>query len=122
MDWLKSEEYVKSLEAFDAALAICPKYPDLHNLRGVVLFELERFEEAIGAFRQGAKLSERYLVPRLNLAFTLARAERIEEAEIELETILQIDPGEPAARAKLAELRESRVPEKRRRASRGSVR
>jgi tetratricopeptide (TPR) repeat protein len=122
VECLKSEDYPNALEELDRALGICPKYPDLHNLRGVVLCELERIAEAVDAFRLSAALSPRYLVPRLNLAFALVRVEEYREAEGELEAILELDPTQSAAAAKLEELRTGKPPEKRRRASRGSGR
>jgi len=116
------ERWEKALEELDRALELNPGYPDLHNFRGVVLCELDRLDEAIEAFRQSSDLNTDYLVPRLNLAFAAMRAGRYEEAEIELESILEIDPGEPAAIAQLEELRSGRRPEKRRPVSRGSTR
>jgi len=119
---LKSENHLRALEELERALTICPKYPDLHNLRGVVLCELDRISEAVDAFRLAAALSPRYLIPRLNLAFALVRGEEYREAEGELEAILRLDPTQPAATAKLEELRTGKPPEKRRRASRGNAR
>lgn len=121
-EWLKAEEYEKALTEFDRALTIKPKYPDLHNYRGVVLCGLDRLDEAIEAFRQSAALSPRFLVPRLNLAFALMRAEEYKQAEVELESVLELDPTEPVATTKLEELRTGRLPEKRRRVSRGNAR
>jgi tetratricopeptide (TPR) repeat protein len=122
LDWLKAEEHEKALAELDRALERNPKYPDLHNFRGVVLCELDRTEEAIEAFRLSAALRPRYLVPRLNLAFALVRVGEYKQAEAELEGILEVDPQEPAAIAKLQELRSDRAPEKRRKASRGGSR
>ncbi len=97
-----------------------PKYPDVHNFRGIVLCELDRTEEAIEAFRVSAALRPQYLVPRLNLAFALARVGEYRLAEAELEAILELDPDEPAARAKLDELRSGRPVSKRRNVSKGT--
>jgi len=121
-EWLKAEQYEKALPEFDRALTLKPKYPDLHNYRGVVLCGLDRLGEAIEAFRQAAALSPQFLVPRLNLAFALMRAEDYKQAEAELESVLELDPTEPVATAKLEELQSGRLPEKRRRASRGNAR
>ena len=59
---------------------------------------------------------------RLNLAFAYLRAGRYKEAEIELESILEVDPSEPAVIAQLEELRAGRLPDKRRPVSRGNAR
>lgn len=105
LDWLKSEEHERALSELDRALERNPNYPDLHNFRGIVLFELERVDEAVEAFRLSATLSPRYRVPRLNLAFSLVHMGEYRDAEAELELILEMDPQEPAALAKLNELR-----------------
>jgi tetratricopeptide (TPR) repeat protein len=122
LERVSDERYEEALDELSHALEFSPGYPDLHNLRGVVLCELERPDEAIEAFRASASLNEIYIVPRLNLAFAYLRAGRYKEAEIELESILEIDPSEPAAIAQLEKLREGRLPEKRRPISRGSAR
>jgi tetratricopeptide (TPR) repeat protein len=122
LDLFREEEYEAALEQFDRAIAICPKYPDLHNFRGIALHELERREEAVEAFGVSAELGGGYLVPRLNLAFALVAAEQSKRAEEVLEQILADDPSEPAALAKLEELRSGRRPDKRRPISRGTHR
>jgi len=122
LDWLKAEEHEKALAELDRALERNPKYPDLHNFRGVVLSELDRTGEAIEAFRLSKQLAPGYLVPRLNLAFALCRMEQYRDAEAELEAVLALDPDEPAAAAKLEELRSGSGPEQRRKTSRGSAR
>jgi tetratricopeptide (TPR) repeat protein len=122
LDRIADEDFEKALPQLDQAVECNPNYPDLHNFRGVVLCELDRIDEAIAAFRHSVALNPNYLVPRLNLAFAYVRTERYKEAEIELESVLEIDPTEPAAIAKLEELRSGRLPEKRRPVSRGSSR
>ena len=105
----------RALAELDRALVLNPKYPDLHNLRGIALCELERFDEALLAFRRSTELGRGQLLPRLNYAFACLRAQRPEAAEAELEAILELDREEPVARAKLDELRQSRIPERERR-------
>lgn len=122
LDLLADDEHEKSLAELDAALELNPRFPDLHNFRGVVLCELDRIDEALEAFRCSTALNPRYTVPRLNLAFAMLRAGRYKEAEAELESILDLDPSEPAAIAQLEELRSGRLPEKRRPVSRGNAR
>ena len=122
LDWLKDEEFERALVDFERALELSPNYPDLHNYRGIALCELERHDDAIAAFALSVKLGPRYLVPRLNLAFTHVRAGNFKEAEVELESVLELDPTEPAATAMLEELKSGRAPEKRRPVSRGATR
>ena len=60
------------------------------------------------------------IVPRLNLAFTLAQSGDYKSAEKELEQILNLEPDEPAAKAKLEEIQQGPRPERRRGQSRGA--
>ena len=122
LDWLKAEEHEKALAELDRALERNPQYPDLHNFRGVVLAELDRPSEAIEAFRASSALAPGYVVPRLNLAFALAGVGEYRDAEAELAAILELDPNEPAAAAKLEELRSGGKPDQRRKTSRGNAR
>lgn len=119
---LSEEEFEASVTALDRALELCPKYPDLHNFRGIALFESSRFDEAVESFRVSAAFEPGYLVPRLNLAFALVGAGDLQEATAVLESILDETPNEPAALAKLEELRSGHVPEKRRPVKRGTTR
>lgn len=123
LDFVQSEEYEKALVELDHAMNINPKYPDLYNFRGIVLCELERFPEALESFNRSVALGSGsgQRAPRLNCAFTYLRAGRTEDAVFELESILEGEPDEPVALAKLEELRTGR-PAERRVAPRGSAR
>ena len=110
LEQMRAKEYDKALEDLDRALELNPKYPDLHNFRGIVLCEQERFDEALAAFQRSAELSPSHLVPRLNLAFAYLRAGRRREAEVELKAILGRAPAEPVAQAKLEELLSAPLP------------
>ncbi len=112
LEQMRGKEHEKALEDLDRALELNPKYPDLHNFRGIVLCELERFDEALAAFRRSADLSPSHLVPRLNLAFAYLRANRRQEGEVELRAILAREPSEPVAKAKLEELRSGKLLER----------
>jgi Tfp pilus assembly protein PilF len=117
-EWLRGDEPERALAELDRALASNPRYPDLHNLRGLVLCELESFDEAFAAFRRAAALCPDHHVPPLNLAFALLRAGHTAEAEEQLTAILARDGGEPVARAKLEELRAIRSTDRRGHSSR----
>lgn len=119
---LKAEQWEKSLEEIDRAIALCPKYGDLHNYRGVALCELGRLDEAVAAFRRSIALNPDYLVAKLNLAFAHLRAGQFKDAETQLELVLEQDPTVNAAAVKLEELRTGRAAEGRRAAPRGGGR
>ena len=109
LDEMRAGEHERALACLDQALALSPKYPDLHNYRGIVLCDLEQFADAAAAFRRSAELCPDHLVPRLNLAFALERAGCALDAEAELETVLASDPAQPVALARLRELRAARA-------------
>lgn len=109
---MRLNEYDEALIGLDHALELNPKYPDLHNFRGIVLCEMERFDDAMASFRRSAELAPSHLVPRLNAAFAHLRAGRTPEGVAELEAILATEPSEPVATAKLKELRSGKPPER----------
>lgn len=119
---LMSEQFEKALAELDEAITLGPKYGDLHNFRGVALCELSRVDEGIGAFREAVARSPEHTVARLNLAFALLRAGQFKDAEQMLEEVLEQDPTQSVASAKLEELRTGRVADPRRAAGRGTAR
>jgi tetratricopeptide (TPR) repeat protein len=119
---LKAEQYEKALVEIDAAIALGSKYGDLHNYRGVALCELARVEEGIAAFRRAAQLNPDYTVAKLNLAFALIRAGQFKDAEHQLDLVLEQEPTQSVAGAKLEELRTGRVADARRASTRGGGR
>ena len=119
---LKSEQYEKALVDLDEAIALGPKYGDLHNFRGVALCELARVEEGIAAFNRAVALNSDHSVAKLNLAFALLRAGQFKDAEHALEDVLDQDPSQSVASAKLQELRTGRIADARRPAGRGVTR
>jgi tetratricopeptide (TPR) repeat protein len=119
---LKSEQYEKALVELDAAIALGPKYGDLHNFRGVALCELGRVDEGIASFRRAVGLNADHVVAMLNLAFALLRAGQFKDAEHALEEVLRLDPTQSVASAKLEELRTGRIAEGRRTTGRGATR
>jgi tetratricopeptide (TPR) repeat protein len=119
---LKAEQYEKALDELDEAVALGPKYGDLHNFRGVALCELGRVDEGIAAFRRTVALNPDYSVAKLNLAFVHLRAGQFKDAEHVLEAVLLQDPTQSVASAKLEELRTGKVADSRRNAPRGATR
>jgi len=119
---LRSEQYEKALVELEEAIELGPKYGDLHNFRGVALCELSRVDEGIAAFRRAIALNPNYSVAKLNLAFAHLRAGQFKDAEHALEGVLEQDPLQSVASAKLEELRTGRTAESRRPAGRGVTR
>ena len=100
----RAERWDDALEHADEALRLNPDYPDLHNLRGVVLYESGRYGEAARAFERATELCPEHLVPRQNLAWALEADDRVAEAIDALEAVLSIAPADPLAAPKLAAL------------------
>ena len=119
---LKSEHYEKALVELDEAIALGPKYGDLHNFRGVALCELGRVDDGIAAFRRAVALNPDHAVAKLNLAFAHLRAGQFKDAEHVLEEVLEQDPSQSVASAKLEELRTGKVADTRRASGRGATR
>jgi tetratricopeptide (TPR) repeat protein len=119
---LKAEQYEKALVELDEAIALGPKYGDLHNFRGVALCELGRIDDGISAFRRASALNPDHSVAKLNLAFAHLRAGQFKDAEHVLEEVLDSDPSQSVASAKLQELRTGRVADTRRTTGRGATR
>ncbi len=120
LEELKADNYEAALEHIDVTLRFYPRYPDLHNFRGIALCELGRIEEGIEAFRTAMSLKPDWTVAWLNMAFGLIRAGQIKEAEKELEAILEKDPHDPVASTKLEEIQTGRAPERRRTSTKGA--
>jgi tetratricopeptide (TPR) repeat protein len=119
---LKSEQFEKALVELDQAIALGATYGDLHNFRGVALCELGRLDDGIAAFRRAVGLNAGHQVAKLNLAFALLRAGQFKDAEHVLEDVLESDPSQSVASAKLQELRTGRIADTRRPAGRGATR
>lgn len=122
LELLKSEQFERALEELDQAIRFGPKYGDLHNFRGVALCELGRNDEGIAAFRRSIGLNPDYVIARLNLAFAYIRVGQYKDAEGVLEAVLEQDPSQTVASAKLEELRTGKVVDVRRASHRGAAR
>ena len=119
---LRSEQYEKAIVELDEAIALGPKFGDLHNFRGVALCELGRVDDGIASFRRAVQLTADHSIPRLNLAFAHLRAGQFKDAEHILAELLEQDPTQSVAAAKLEELRTGRVADTRRAPGRGAAR
>jgi hypothetical protein len=93
------EESEKQLEK---ALELKPGNPKVLNLLGLVYFKLGRFQRSILIYQD---LIDRYqddATLRVNLAMVYLKNDQLQEAEAELETALELNPGHDKARRTLA--------------------
>lgn len=93
----RAESREEGLVATDRALRLDPRNPDYLGLRGQILLDLDRHEEAETAFRQALEI--RPGLPRLLLgrAEALCALGRGDEAEAALETAVAADPAAAGA-------------------------
>jgi TolB-like protein/Flp pilus assembly protein TadD len=100
--------YLKTVREFDwpgaerdfkRALELSPSSADAYDLYGRLCAALERYDEAIALQRHAQELDP--LAHRLDVATTLLRAGRYEEATRHAENALELDPGYDRARATL---------------------
>ncbi len=93
-----------ALRRVDAAMAAEPRDVQLRFMRGVLLLDLQRDAEALAHFElMGLEFPE-LPDPFNNLALLHARALRLDEARVALETALRNDPGHRTARANLGQV------------------
>ena len=97
-------EHAAALKRVDAAMAVDPRNVQVRFLRGVLLLDLQRDSEALAHFEQMSLEFPELPDPYNNLALLHARAQRLDEARVALETALRNDPGHRTARANLAQV------------------
>ncbi len=97
-DCLDNRQYDRAVEYFRAALEKKPSDNNILMNISHALFELKRFEEAVGYLKTAAdKASSVNPVPAIMLGYALYKSERLEEAEAALSAALKIDSKHPAA-------------------------
>ncbi len=93
-----------ALRRVDAAIAVDARDVQLRFLRGVLLLDLQRDTEALAHFEQMCLEFPELPDPYNNVALLHARAARLDEARVALETALRNDPGHRTARANLGQI------------------
>lgn len=101
---LNRGELPAALAAVDKAVQAKPRDAALRFLRGVVLMEMRRDDEAIQQFTQLTQEFPELPDPYNNLALLHARAGRLEMARHALQQALLNDPSHRAARINLGQI------------------
>jgi len=88
----------KSLESYNKAILIAPKYAHTYYDRGSVYLNLEEYDKALKDMYKAVELDSNYAEFRMALGSTLFSLNEINEAEVHLEKAIQLDPTLTAAR------------------------
>lgn len=94
---VREQKFDEAAEAYSAAIAIQPRYPDIRCKYGQTLLELDRVEEAEAEFRAALEVNGRYAEAHAQLGIALKRQNKIDEAREHFLRAYDIDPHHPIA-------------------------
>jgi Flp pilus assembly protein TadD len=86
---VESQDFKEGLRVLDQAIALGVDDALLRNSHGIALDNLGKAADAIRSYRRALEINPDYDQPRLNLAFSLLRVGRKEEAAAEFERLCQ---------------------------------
>ena len=86
-----------AIEAADRAIEIAPDHHAGFTLRGRIRIEQDRVDEGLADLRQGVDLAGTEMSARLELAYSLWKLSRNNEAAGEYEKVLRYNPDSPSA-------------------------
>ena len=93
-----------SMECFQRAIAISPRYALAHNNLGAALANQGRLDDALAAYQRAVELAPKYIDARCNLAAALLQLGRTAGAIAEYERVLGLAPSNAIAREALLNL------------------
>jgi Flp pilus assembly protein TadD len=82
-----------AIAQYERILALRPRFPEVHNNRGLALAELGRLEEAADAYRRSVEIKPDDPQTLCNWGVALARLERCDEAEAKFRRAISANPG-----------------------------
>jgi len=88
----------KSLESYNKAISIAPKYAHSYYGRGSLYLNLEKYDKALKDMYKAVELDPNYAEFRMALGATLFSLNEIDKAEEHLEKAIQLDPTLTVAR------------------------
>ena len=88
----------KSLELYNKAISIAPKYAHTYYDRGSLYLNLENYDKALKDMYKAVELDPNYAEFRMALGATLFSLNEINKAEEHLKKAVQLDPTLTAAR------------------------
>ncbi len=100
--YLAGKKLPEALDAIDKAAAKTPRESGVHNLRGVILNQMERYDEAVKSMEAAVTLAPEDIVANVNLGIALMnRGEKAKAKDIFEKFYPEIK--DPALKAKVAE-------------------
>lgn len=90
--YLEDKQYEKAVEAFDAGLNLNTLQPDvIYNSKGIALFRMQKYEEAISAFQKATELNPGFQNAYRNLGFSYANLKQYPQGIESLKQAVKLD-------------------------------
>ncbi len=90
-------EPAQAIAQFDQAIALAPTSAIGYELRGLALFDLERWDEAIASLQQAVERDPQNPSIRVSLANVLYERQDFEQAIAQLRLVIDLMPNQPQA-------------------------
>ena len=100
--YLAEKKLPEALDAIDKAAAKSPRESGIHNLRGVILNQMERYDEAVKSLETAISLAPKDVGANVNLGIALMNRGENARAKDILEKVYP-EIKDPALKAKVAE-------------------
>ncbi|MBI2022471.1 tetratricopeptide repeat protein [Candidatus Daviesbacteria bacterium] len=97
----------KTLEVVDKTIALAPTDAKLYYNKGLILYQLNRPEEAVVSFNQALELRPNYREAYLTLGTVYEQKKEVNRAIEQYEQVLKFIPNDPDALKKLEELKKN---------------
>lgn len=88
----QDNDYAGAIRWFQELLEEYPEFPDVHNLLGVAWCGQKSYEAGEECFLKAIAINQKYVDPRLNLAFLYEKQDLHAKAIRQFKEVLQVDP------------------------------
>lgn len=104
----KDENFQKAFDLFTEAIRLSPTSPDLFSWRGVVLFHLDKKEDALADMNKAVELQPDYSYRYSSRAYIKASLMLIDEAIADYKKCIELDPQDSIAYNNLGMMEEQK--------------